>query len=166
MTAVDLARLRALGAAPIGDPRALERSAALIGRTPQRAGSEVVLARHNEAPTAADLEVATPELTESALVALGLCVGLAWADRDHHPYPGSSFTLRDVGAAARAMKIGEAAGRHIIGAVRHVLAQARLLQVDGDVVHLGPVIAAWSEADLEAFRRNLDALPAAAEVTE
>ncbi|HZT64811.1 MAG TPA: hypothetical protein VFA11_03395 [Acidimicrobiales bacterium] len=160
MSAFDLARLRALSAATIGNPTALERPAALVGRALQRAGSDVVLARHIEAPSATDLEVATSELPDSALVALGLCVGLAWADRDHHPYPGSPISLTAVTAAARAMKITDAASRHIIGAIRHVLAQSRLLDVDGDVVRLGPVIAAWSEADLEAFRRNLDALPA------
>jgi hypothetical protein len=58
------------------------------------------------------------------------------------------------------MNINTAATRHVIGAVRHVLAQARFIDVgDGDLLRLGPLIAAWSEADLEAFRRDLDALP-------
>lgn len=160
MSAIHLARLRALGAASVPDPSALEGPAANVGRAPKRAGGQIVLARHPEAPSAVDLDVAPGALPDSALVALGICVGLAWEDRDHHPYPGRSFTTDDVMAAARAMRINVAASRHIIGAVRHVLAQARLLDIgDHDVLRLGPGIAGWSDADLEAFRRNLDALP-------
>lgn len=160
MSSVDLARLRALGAASVADPFSLEGQAANVGRAPQRAGGQIVLARHPEAPLAADLDVVPGTLPDSALIALGICVGVAWDDRDHHPYPGRAFTIADVTAAARAMRISVAASRHIVGAVRHVLAQACLLDVDEhDVFRLGPGIAAWSEADLEAFRRNLDALP-------
>lgn len=160
MSSIDLARLRVLGAASVSDPSLLEGPAANVGRAPQRAGSQIVLARHPEAPSATDLDVVPSTLPDSALVALGLCVGLAWGDRDRHPYPGSAFTIDDITAAARAMRINFAASRHIIGAVRHVLVQARLLDVDDhDVLRLGPGIAGWSDADLEAFRRNLDALP-------
>lgn len=163
MSALDLARVRALGAAPATELTTLERAAAAIGRTSQRAGPNVVLARHPEAPSARDLDVVPATLSDSALVALGLCVGLAWDDRDHHPYPGRAFTFDDVSAAARAMSINVAATRHIIGAVRHLLAQARLIGIDGAVVRLGPLIASWSDADLDAFRRNLDALPESAQ---
>ncbi|MBA2283099.1 MAG: hypothetical protein H0W25_17960 [Acidimicrobiia bacterium] len=160
MSAIELARLRALGAGPIADLVALERSAANVGRAPQRAGRQVVLARHAEAPSAADLEVFPTTLPDSALVALGLCVGLAWDDRDRHPYPGRPFTIDDVMAAARAMRINVAASRHIVGAVRHILSQAQILDIDdNDVLRLGPLTAGWADADLEAFRRNLDALP-------
>ena len=157
--AVELARLRALGAAPVSDASALEQAAGAIGRTPRRAGLDVVLARHPEAPAARDLDVIPATLADSALVALGLSIGLAWDDRERSPYPGRAFTFEDLSAAARAMHINVAASRHIIGAVRHVLAQARFVDIDGDLVRLGPLVAAWSDADLEAFRRNLDALP-------
>jgi len=159
MSAVDLARLRALGAASATQLATLERAAAAVGRAPQRAGADVVLGRHPEAPSVRDLDVVPAALADSALVALGLCIGLAWVDRDHHPYPGRALTFDGISAAARATGINVAATRHIIGAVRHVLAQARLLDIDGDVVRLGPLIAAWSDADLEALRRNLDTLP-------
>ena len=158
--AVELARLRALGAAPVPDASALEHAAAAIGRTPQRAGFDVVLARHPEAPAARDLDVIPATLADSALVALGLCIGLAWDDRERSPYPGRAFTFDDLSAAARSMNINVAASRHIVGAVRHVLAQARLVDIDGDLIRLGALVAAWSDADLEAFRRNVDALPA------
>lgn len=160
MSSIDLARLRVLGAASVSDPSSLDGPAANVGRAPQRAGSQIVLARHPEAPSASDLDVMPSTLPDSALVALGICVGLAWDDRDHHPYPGRAFTIDDIMAAARVLRINVAASRHIIGAVRHVLAQAQLLAVDDhDVLRLGPGIAGWSDADLEALRRNLDALP-------
>jgi hypothetical protein len=162
MSAIDLARLRATVATEVADPASLDRPAADVGRALQRAGQQVVLARHPEAPTARDLELVANTLSDSALVALGLCVGLAWHDRDAHPYPGHTFTIDEVAAAARAMRINEAASHHIIGAIRHVLAQARLVDIDENVVRLGPVIAGWSDADIEAFRRNLDALPESA----
>lgn len=159
MNGLDLARLRSLGAASVSEPLSLERAATVIGRTPVRAGPDVVLARHREAPSARDLDVVPSTLADSALVALGLCVGLGWDDRDRHPYPGRTFTFDDVTAAARSMNINVAATRHIIGAMRHVLAQARLIDIDNEIIRLGPLIAAWADADLEAFRRNLDALP-------
>ena len=53
-----------------------------------------------------------------------------------------------------------AAGRHVIGAVRNVLVQARLLSTsDGEWFKLGPAVAGWDDADLDAFRRNHDVLP-------
>lgn len=163
MSAIDLARLRAVAATAVANPASLERPAANVGRALKRAGHEVVLARHTEAPSATDLELVPTTLSDSALVALGLCVGLAWDDRDAHPYPGRTFTIDDVAAAARAMRINVAASRHIIGAIRHILTQARLVDIDENVLRLGPVIAGWSDADLEAFRRNLDALPESAQ---
>lgn len=163
MTAIDLARLRALGAAPGADVTPLAQRATDIGRELVRAGPDLVLARHPEAPGAADLDITPAALSNSALVALGLCVGLAWADRDRHPYPGQPITLDDVTKAARALRIEVSATRHLVGAIRHVLADARLLDLEGDVIRLGPVVAGWADADVEAFRRNLDVLPDCAE---
>ena len=160
MSALDLARLRATGAAAIAESARLEPAAARVGRTMRRAGSEVTLARHSEAPAPTDVEVVTSSLPDSALVALGLCVGIAWRDRDRHPYPGEPFTIGAVTEAARVMRITTAASRHVIGAVRNVLLQARLLTTEGGTdLRLGPGVAAWSDADIDAFRRNLDALP-------
>lgn len=159
MTAIDLAKLRCTGAAPIGDAVALASAAAAIGREPVRAGGRTVLGRTAEAPAPGDLDIAPSTLSNSARVALGLCVGLAWHERDRHPYPGEAITFDDVAAAARDMRIELSATRHIIGAIRHVLAAAGLLEVDADTICLGPAMATWSDADLEALRRNLDALP-------
>lgn len=160
MTALDLAGLRCMGAAPVGDAdAALASAAAAIGRQPVRAGARTVLGRTAEAPAPCDLDIAPSTLPNSALLALGLCIGLAWHDRNRHPYPGQPITFDDVAVAARAMRIELSATRHIIGAIRHVLAAANLLVVDGDTICLGPTLAAWSDADLEALRRNLDALP-------
>ncbi|MPZ74511.1 MAG: hypothetical protein GEU74_15025, partial [Nitriliruptorales bacterium] len=96
MSATDLARLRALAATLVADPTTLESPAVQVGRMPRRAGKLIVLARHSNAPSATDLDVVPATLPDSALVALGLCIGLAWDDRDHHPYPGRSFTIDDV----------------------------------------------------------------------
>jgi hypothetical protein len=160
VSAIELARLRALAATSVADITSISRAAADIGREPVRAGANVVLGRHPDAPAAVDLGVELPTLANSASVALGICIGLAWHDRARHPYPGEEITFDDVTSAARALQIDVSATRHLVGAIRHVLADARLLDVRGDVIRLGPAIARWSEADLEAFRRNLDVLPA------
>jgi hypothetical protein len=160
VSALDLARLRALAAAPIVTAAALDAPAARIGRITRRAGSVVVLARHPEAPTAADVGALTSRLADTALVALGLCVGLAWDDRNAHPFPGRPFTLDELLAAATTLGVTVAGSRHLVGAVRHVLTQAKLLTIDEhDVLRLGPVLAGWSDGDLEVLRRNLDVLP-------
>lgn len=159
MTGLDLARLRSLGAASVADLGALAGPAASIGREPMRAGRETVLARSSDAPAPRDLDIAPLALSNSALVALGLCVALAWRDRDRHPFPGEPVTFADVAEAARGLRIEVSATWHLVGAIKHVLAAARLLDVVDDVIRLGPIVAAWSDADIEAFRRNVDALP-------
>lgn len=161
MTALDLARLRATVACQVDNPAAIELAAAMIGRVPRRAQEEIVLARHPESPEPGDLGAVPSVLPDSALVALGLCLGLAWKDRDQHPFPGRPFTIGEVGVAARDLHISVAASRHVIGAMRHVLEQARFLATqDHEVYSLGPAVAKWSDADVEALKRNLDVLPA------
>ena len=160
-SALDLARLRAGIAAPVDDPDALVTAAEAIGRSPERVDRRTVLAPHPDAPTPADLEVSSAGVPELALVALGLAIGLAWNERDRGLLPGASFTVDDVNAAGRRLGVSAGASAHVVGYLRHMLSQAGFIEADLDTgaFRLGPAVAAWSDADLEAFRRNLDILP-------
>ena len=164
-TALELARLRAGIAVPVDDPDALVTAAEAIGRSPERVDRRTVLAPDPQAPTPADLEVSPPGVPDLALVALGLAIGLAWRERDRGLFPGASFTLDDVNAAARRLGVPAGASAHVVGYLRHVLSQAGFIEIDPrtNAFRLGPAVAAWSDADLEAFRRNLDVLPAPVE---
>lgn len=163
--ALELARLRAGIAVPVDDPDALVTAAGALGRSPERADRRTVLAPHPDAPTPADLGVTSAGVPDLALVALGLAIGLAWQERDRGLLPGASFTVDDVTAAARRLGVPAGASAHVVGYLRHVLAQAGFVETDADTgsFRLGPAVAAWSEADLEAFRRNRDVLSAPAE---
>ena len=158
MSDVQMATLRA-AIVTTADPTSVEAAAAGVGRRPIRTPAGTVLGRDAEAPTANDLGVASMRLTPSALIALGLCIGLAWQDRDAHPYPGIPVELGDLLAAAQALGIEVAASRHLVGAINHLLSDARLLTVTDGTIRLGPALAGWATADLEVLRRNLDALP-------
>lgn len=159
MSAIDLARLRA---ARLSTTDSVEEdpAAGLTGRTVVRTRDGSVLGRSPDAPSAADLGIRPPQLAPSALVAFGLCLGLAWQDRQRHPYPGAVFQLTDLLAAARVLGIEHGASRHLVGALGHVLSDAGLVISSEAGIRLGPQVAAWTEADLDVLRRNIDALPA------
>ena len=158
MSAMDLARLRA---ARLSTADSVEEDLAvgLIGRTVVRTSEGSVLGRSPDAPSAIDLGVRTLQLAPSALVAFGLCLGLAWQDRQRHPFPGAVFQLTDLLAAARVLGIEYGASRHLVGALGHVLSDAGLVISSEGGIRLGPQVAAWTEADLDVLRRNIDAFP-------
>jgi len=162
MTAVDLARLRAATLAPMDSSEA-DEAAELIGRRVVRTHHGSVLGPSPDAPSAADLGVVPLRLPPLALVAFGLCIGIAWQDRQRHPYPGAVFQLAELLAAARKLGIEHGASRHLVGALGHVLSDAGLVISADQGIRLGPRVAAWTEADLDVLRRNLDALPASPE---
>lgn len=166
MSALVLARLRALTSTDAVDPGRADVAARTVGRIVKRAGARAVLARDPEAPSPSDLGVEVMNPPDSALIALGICVGLAWTERDDHPYPGTAFTIDDVTEAARELGVSSGGSRHLVGAVRHLLAQAGYVEPDerAGLIRLGPAVAGWSDADLDAFRRNQDVLPEASEV--
>lgn len=161
MSALDLARLRALTATDQTHMDQDDPAARSIGRIVKRAGARAILARDPEAPAPSDLGVEVLRPTDTALIALGICIGLAWTDRGDHPYPGVAFTIDDVTAAARELGVSSGASTHLVGAVRHLLSQARYVEHNGELIRLGPAVAAWSDTDVDAFHRNLDVLPEA-----
>lgn len=162
MSAIDLARLRASVVAAVDSPD-VDLGADLVGRCVVRTPAGSVFGRSPDAPFATDLGVAPLQLTPSALVAFGLCLGLAWEDRQRHPWPGATIQLNDILTAARELGIEHGASRHLVGALSHVLAEAGLVTLVDEGFRLGPRVAAWTDVDLDVLRRNLDAFPLARE---
>lgn len=162
MSAIDLARLRASIVSTV-DSVDLDHAAELIGRRVVRTPGGSVFGRSPDASSSTDLGVLPLQLTPSALVAFGLCVGLAWEDRQLHPWPGATIQMDDLLTAARQLGIEHGASRHLVGALSHVLAEAGLVTLDDEGIRLGPRVAGWTDADLDVLRRNLDALPPALE---
>lgn len=160
MSALDLARLRASVVSTV-ESVDVDHAAALVGRRVVRSLAGSVFGRSPDAPLATDLGVAPLQLTPSALLAFGLCLGLAWEDRHRHPWPGATIRLDDLLAAARELGIEHGASRHLIGAMSHVLSEAGLVTLVDGGFQLGPRVAAWTDADLDVLRRNLDAFPLA-----
>jgi hypothetical protein len=95
-------------------------------------------------------------LSPVPLVALAACLGLCWIERDEPPYPGRSVEIEHVLDVTGALGADRA---HTIGAIRHELTPAGLLRMTGTIVRLGPALAAWTDAQVDALRRFADALP-------
>lgn len=98
-------------------------------------------------------------LAQVPQVALGVCIGLCWTDRDAYPYPGAIVPFTDVVAAT--VKLG-VDYKHAVGALRGELQFAGLVVETEAGVRLGPTVAAWPPAQMELLRRAADLLPAPA----
>jgi hypothetical protein len=97
-------------------------------------------------------------LPQVAQVALGVCIGLCWLDRDVAPYPGVAVPFDD--AVAATVKLG-VDYKHVVGALRGELQFAGLLVETDERLRLGPAVAAWPSAQVELLRRAADTLPGA-----
>jgi hypothetical protein len=97
-------------------------------------------------------------LSPIPLVALATCLGLCWTAPDEAPHPGEPVTIERVLEVAAALG---APSSHLLGAMRHELTMAGLVEMDDTTVRIGPAIAAWTDAQVDALRRFADALPGA-----
>lgn len=95
-------------------------------------------------------------LSPIPLVALATCLGLCWTQRDGRPHPGEAVRIDRVLEVAASLG---AASPHVLGAMRNELAAAGLVALDETTVRIGPAIAAWTDAQIDALRRFADALP-------
>lgn len=129
---------------------------------------------------AADVEpvsgvVADPEThreaTPSQLLTLGAALRLCWPDPDRSwPYPGLAVTEEDVLSACAPP--GDGLLREGIASIGQTSPYRRALRTlracgylapnagDG-LVRLGPMVAAWSERDIDELRRGYGCLPCA-----
>ena len=101
---------------------------------------------------------AVRRLSPVPLIALAACLGLCWCDRDDAPYPGVAVSLDRVLEVTGALGADRA---HTLGAIRHELSLAGLIELVRGEVSLGPAIAAWTDAQVDTLRRFADILPGA-----
>jgi hypothetical protein len=97
-------------------------------------------------------------LTPIPLVALATCLGLCWTAPDEPPHPGEPVPIERVLEVATALG---APPSHLLGAMRNELTMAGLVEMDDTTVRIGPAVAAWTDAQVDALRRFADALPGA-----
>ena len=108
------------------------------------------------------------EAAPSQLVTLGAVVRLCWLDPELALYPGGAVAEEDVLAAC--VPPGDGLLREGMALIARTSAYRSALRVlracgylavaagDG-MVRLGPVVAAWSERDVDELRRGYDLLP-------
>lgn len=104
--------------------------------------------------------IVAPVATRSFAVAFAAALGLCWTDASAPPYPGKTVALADVVDAAERAGMSHAWAK---GALTNLLAGAGLIDIDDGQLRLGPAVAALTPAQVSAFRRIHDRLPAATE---
>jgi uncharacterized linocin/CFP29 family protein len=164
--AFTLAAMRAAGTHVVSerDRSAAEAAAAEVGRRVVEVGAsggaaEVALGfadgyEANPAEGVFDVR----HLSPIPLVALATCLGLCWTELDQRPHPGAPVSIDQVLEVAGALG---AAPSHLLGAMRNELTMASLVKMDETTVRIGPAIAAWTDAQVDALRRFADTLPGA-----
>ncbi|MFJ2833527.1 hypothetical protein ACIPC1_39305 [Streptomyces sp. NPDC087263] len=178
-----LARARAVRAvslaAAAGELRELQQAAADVERrlveVAMPGGGRGVMMRWLPDVEPVSGVVADPkthrEATPSQLLTLGAALRLCWPDPDRAgPYPGRAVAEEDVLAACAPPGDGPLLeGIASIGqtspyrrALRTLRACGYLAADVGDgLVRLGPMVAAWSERDIDELRRGYNCLPCA-----
>lgn len=165
-TAFTLAALRAGRTRSLSerDRSAAEAVAARLGRRLVEVGdadgmSELTLGfADGYEPNPGDDLFSVRRLSPVPLVAFAACLGLCWMERDETPYPGRPVEVADVLEVTSALGADHA---HTIGAMRHELTPAGLLRITDATVRLGPALAAWTDAQVDALRRFANMLPRA-----
>lgn len=109
-------------------------------------------------PNPGDDVFSVRRLSPIPLVALATCIGLCWTEFDQPPYPGVAVSIDRVLEVAA--ELG-APRSHLLGALRNELSMSGLIEMDETTVRLGPAIASWTDAQVDALRRFADTLPGA-----
>jgi hypothetical protein len=162
---LQLARLRAGHAAALdgGEVDAIARAAQALGRrlveiqTPR--GRTFVLAwTDGYEPPISEGGISVRRLSPIPTLTFACCLGLCWPDASAPPFPGEPTTVAAVVQATTAVGADD---RHVKGALRSYLRAAGLVHLSGSDLCLGPAVASWAPAQVEALRRFHDALPKA-----
>jgi hypothetical protein len=101
--------------------------------------------------------ISVRHLSAIPILTFACCLRLCWPDPASDPYPGERTRVADV--IRLATSIG-ADDRHVKGALRSELRAAGLVQLHVTELSLGPAVAAWAPAQVEALRRYHTTLPA------
>lgn len=164
--AFTLAAMRAGGTYAVGerDRSSAEAVAAKLGRrvveVEARGGTALLALGFADGyePNPGEDVFSVRGLSPIPLVALATCIGLCWTELDQPPYPGDPVSLDRVLQVAT--ELG-APHSHLLGALRNELTMCGLVEMDDTTVRLGPAVAAWTDAQVDALRRFADTLPGA-----
>lgn len=159
-----MARLRARHSAPLSgaDIAAVSHAASTLGRRLVEVAAAdgtraFVLAWSDGNEPAVGLEgITARQLSAIPILTFACCLRLCWPDSAADPYPGERTRVADV--VRLATSIG-ADDRHVKGALRSELRAAGLIDLHLTELSLGPAVAAWAPAQVEALRRHYATLP-------
>jgi hypothetical protein len=164
-SAFELAALRALRTRDLAGPARAAVTAVLeqTGRRlvdVQDGSGRTVIVGWSEGfePNPQDGVLTVRRLSPSPLITLAACLGLCWRDHSEPPHPGEPVSPDAVLAVTSALG---AARSHTLGALRHELRHAGLIELCHGQVCIGPALAAWPPAQIDALRRFADTLPRA-----
>lgn len=164
-----LARMRALGAAPIRDDTpdgTVVDSALAAGRSVLDIIHKSELAQilgwldGYEPSQEEGGGVEYPHPTTTELETLAACLGCCWRDRQVEPWPGEPCERQDVLAAIGWVKEDDTnatLGRY--GKALEHLERALWIEFEGTRVRLGPRVAAWKVDQTAVLREVFDRLP-------
>ena len=109
-------------------------------------------------PTPQDGVLTVRRMSAMPLLTFATCLGLCWRDHGESPYPGEPVSQDAVLEIMRGLGADRS---HTLAALKHELPAAGLIEYAADQITLGPALAAWPPAQIDALRRFADALPGA-----
>ena len=100
--------------------------------------------------------ISTRHLSPIPILTFACCLRLCWLDPSTDPYPGTPTRIADVVGLATALGADD---RHVKSALRSDLRAAGLIELRMSELRLGPAVAAWAPAQIDALRRHYATLP-------
>ena len=100
--------------------------------------------------------ISARHLSPIPVLTFACCLRLCWPDPAADPYPGERTRVADVVRLATAIGADD---RHVKGALRNELRAAGLIELHLTELRLGPAVAAWAPAQIDALRRYYATLP-------
>lgn len=161
---LQMARLRANHAAPLAgnEITAVAEAASTLGRRLIEISAAdgmrafVLGWTDGNEPAVGPEGISTRHLSAIPILTFACCLRLCWLDPAAAPYPGEHTRILDVVRLATAVGADE---RHVKGALRSELRAAGLIDLRVNELRLGPAVAAWAPAQVEALRRHYATLP-------
>lgn len=159
-----MARIRANHATPLSgnEISAVAEAASTLGRrlteitAPDGTRAFVLGWTDGNEPAVGPEGISTRHLSSIPILTFACCLRLCWLDPAAAPYPGEHARIADVVGLATAVGADE---RHAKGALRSELRAAGLIELRLSELSLGPAVAAWAPAQVEALRRHYATLP-------
>lgn len=159
-----MARLRANHSAVLsgGEIATVAQAATMLGRRlveiPSADGARTFVLGWSDGnePAVGPEGISARRLSPIPILTFACCLRLCWPDQASDLYPGRPAHIAEVIRLATAIGADD---RHVKGALRSELRAAGLIELYGTDLSLGPAVAAWAPAQVEALRRYHSTLP-------